>query len=1604
MASEWVGHAGQEPVIAPYSANLVGTIKSHLEGLQGYDVMALELIQNADDAKARELSFDVTDAGLWVRNSGRFSYCGDLTAKPCLNALVDGESCDYHRIIEVASGGKLSRGENIGRFGIGFVSTYQITDHPQIHSGGIRLTLRPELENSIVEKIADEGGTAFFLPWATDPESPARRALGQSHVGVEHIDNVASDIQDVLRRSLLFLRHVTKAEVRRNGRLLLGCDLDRGDGSGLRLTFSPDGQVERWIVLRADAREAARELYETFPRLEELDRDTKISVGLRVEPALLDNGLIYAFLPTEQPTGLPIHINADFFPEGDRKAVIFAGHRHQNAWNEMLINAAAKELARNPEELAGAIGHNQLWQIFQRAFEMSRPQRHPACFESFWRCIKATAPAARIVPTQDGAAHTPGSALIPSAAAFTAEQVGALQRLGGRIAIEDLRPYRNALTGLGVQTLTLDRLVSLMSEGLAGRTAGTDTVEDEEIGGLWEPLWSLANEMIPDAASESPQAKQSIQRLMRLPFVVTEDAYLVTLAQSIVAPPNLPADKVAELLPRMAILSHRLRPFPKIWPRADQLTLSRVVSYIDRELKEGEGGIEGALASTEKEDLRELYSLLAALDRNSEADQAACEALRRLPIWLSSRGLIRADQALLPGDFTDPTGEADLLDASALTETARAFVREKLRVGSQTVKAFVETVLPRFFDERGPKDPQRYRQLIHDLANHRTLIDDESTRSLLASLRIVPTQDRNWAEPANAYWRSDELAKTLGEAKRLWVDTSRIPTSRSVTGFLDELGIRKAPAASHLVERMIGIAEAYPPAEDARRASERTFYALCANYESSQEDGTQPVAISKLAGAVCFPAEGDAVNWHSGGTLYAPFRADAFRSQARILDFKNFGLLSRDLLDELGIKANPETKLVVDHLLHCVERGIEPGVTAYIVLNERANDPQLARLKGERCVWIESHKVFARPNQLYWSPQQLGRHAFTIPGRLETYKPFFDAIDVKNAPAGADYVDILIDIVGESFERCQRIDGPDRAIYDACLKGIADADSNGQLDAGSLDRLRKSPSILNSLGLPSYPDEVLLKNSVWHADFFQGELDKALCSLDAGFWPLLERIGVGRLSDHAQVALDYVDGDRRAEPDFGQCIADRADVLARLLHDKPARVRAKIREAASELSAFSYDKVRIQATVRLGEAEMLAPSAQAQAFYDGSLRHLILARPVTDRSWPRALTALFHQLMPEESGSEISKLTMSIRHLMLMPVEEAHLELTEASVPFLDALTEAASSEDLRSPQMDGIGGAAAEEGTIPESGGEASPAAHSGEETAASPQAVPTVPVPTPTLAPTPAQGDGAKAGPVSAPAGGAGVAPSDGGRDSPGAGYPPRKPGSGGRRGGSRPEHKQQWERRLLSYVRKKGNDEPGPEGGEGLSEHNLAVEAVARDAVCSYERERGRAPEQMPQTHPGYDIISSDQLTGELRYIEVKGISGQWNATGVPVSRTQFSNAQDFGDSYWLYVVEFVGEPEHIRVHPIQNPANKVTAFVFDGGWRDAATDETADPALSFVAGARVLHKSFGPGRIESVEVRGSSRVMLVDFEQSGKRTVTLNLHMMQIVRDAHGADAS
>ena len=885
-----------------YTANLLGNIRSHLAGLQGYDVMALELFQNADDAQAEEIVFDITHDGLVVRNSGEFTYCRELESSRCVFETRTGYTCDYHRITDVGSGGKLFQSENIGRFGIGFLSAYQVTDRPEIRSSGVKLTLVPEDGEWFIETLPDEpAGTTFVLPWARDPNTAARREMGVSHVTTTHIDQLAEDFLRVLQQSLLFLRHVRIAEVRREGVLLRGCDLDRGDESDLIVTFRPGGEVQHWHILRTDAAEAAKHLCATHPQLTSLKRRTEVSIGIRIDPEPLAEGLLYAFLPTEQTSGLPLHINADFFPESDRKAVIFKGHQHEQAWNEMLVKAAAEEIAREPEGLLDLVGHVPLWQILGKAYELaSRASDLPSCYTRLWERLKATATPAHIVRTQDGSVRPPGDVFLLRHPLTTA-QANALLEIGGRLASEELRPFQNAMGQLGASILTLERVVDLLGSAIVPRSGQPPRVDESRLNDFYKPLWSLVSELLPDSVSPNSVPDRVGRRLRSLRLVVTENRRTVAIDACHAPPPTLAAHRIATLLPGLSLASRHFLDFPRLGRLVLPLDLDAVVSHIGSRLASER--VEDVIA-VESEAMRGLYALFADLD-DGAVDPGVYESLAGLPIWCSGRGLVSATDALLPGDFTDPTGQANLLDTSVLTARAGEFVSTKLGVKTQTIVSYVETVLPNLFDEAGPVDSTKYRSLITELASHPVLLDEDGPRRILGSLPILPTQDGGWSRPAETYRRSDAFVKALGDATHLWLDESRLPNVPSVRAFVDAIGLLQSATPRHLADRILEIADAFRPTDDAKRASSEAFYVLCDNHDRWKEDPSFRESIGTLRSSACLPAQGDAESWHAPGLVYAPYRADAFRSQASILDYRTTARLETGLLEALGITINP---------------------------------------------------------------------------------------------------------------------------------------------------------------------------------------------------------------------------------------------------------------------------------------------------------------------------------------------------------------------------------------------------------------------------------------------------------------------------------------------------------------------------------------------------------------------------------------------------------------------------------------------------------------------------------------------------------------------------
>jgi hypothetical protein len=99
------------------------------------------------------------------------------------------------------------------------------------------------------------------------------------------------------------------------------------------------------------------------------------------------------------------------------------------------------------------------------------------------------------------------------------------------------------------------------------------------------------------------------------------------------------------------------------------------------------------------------------------------------------------------------------------------------------------------------------------------------------------------------------------------------------------------------------------------------------------------------------------------------------------------------------------------------------------------------------------------------------------------------------------------------------------------------------------------------------------------------------------------------------------------------------------------------------------------------------------------------------------------------------------------------------------------------------------------------------------------------------------------------------------------------------------------------------------------NLETEATAMQVVMEHEQAQGRQVYDVHEKNLGYDVTSLDLNSGELRLIEVKGLSA---ATGtILLTPNERRVAEDRRDCYWLYVVtNCAGNP--ILQEPIKDPA--------------------------------------------------------------------------------------
>ena len=95
---------------------------------------------------------------------------------------------------------------------------------------------------------------------------------------------------------------------------------------------------------------------------------------------------------------------------------------------------------------------------------------------------------------------------------------------------------------------------------------------------------------------------------------------------------------------------------------------------------------------------------------------------------------------------------------------------------------------------------------------------------------------------------------------------------------------------------------------------------------------------------------------------------------------------------------------------------------------------------------------------------------------------------------------------------------------------------------------------------------------------------------------------------------------------------------------------------------------------------------------------------------------------------------------------------------------------------------------------------------------------------------------------------------------------------------------------------------------------IEGIGMEVTMRYERQHGRAPEDVSAENLGFDVRSTDQ-GGEKRYIEVKARTG---LGAVALTRNEWFKAKQFKSDYFLYVVLNAGTQPILYI--IQNPAEE------------------------------------------------------------------------------------
>lgn len=1588
-----------------YEADLCGNIEQALKGLQGYGIMALELIQNADDAGARQLVFDSRATGLVVRNDADFSSCGALSGRCPWERAKDPDGrarpCNFHAISRMGSRSKIGAPDQIGRFGIGFVSVYQITDTPVVRAGGTQLTLNPLTGKGTVARVTSTRGTEFELPWASHP-SDIRSALNTSPTPPDVSTSVIAEILSILDSSLLFLRNLQRVELLENGNPRVTIDIVR-EGRELTLDFVPGGR-RRWLVLSGDAGQTIDDagLIGKFAALEKLDRSRNISIAVPVDGASIE-GRLFAYLPTQHPTGLPIHINADFFPHASRQDIVLKGEGHERYWNEALIAAAAGIVGNSLMILRDALGPVRLWELGSAALRM----KDQDAFGAFWSAFAAAAKVGPSIWTISDAWHTPNGVHLAPEEIIDPEQK-AIVGIGIELIDQRLRPHASALTAVGAGELRL----STVTTALEVRQGDGVTIDNPELGDLWSAIAKLI-----DISVKRPGFAAVLGRLKAATYILDVDGNPTSPDGVWRLPAGIRWQDVRRYLQNCPIMADRVAAAPGITALVDEMGLDDLASLLAASIRSVEDA--KRIIGNDPADARGFYTLLTAFAVQRPGPNAG-STLANTPILRTATGFIQPSRGQLPGYFRDPSGYFELIDTGLFPPSMDEFARNILGVGVLSFHQYVAQHLPSIL-QRG-LNREQYREIIAQITTRKNELDDRGSLAGLRDLAFVRTRAGTYARPRDCYYWAAPLATIMGDDPVNWVDSSWMPSSPLAPQVQDlleaRLGMPTTVRPRHIVDRIETMATNGTPDEVAERVTPiiRHVIERWSRFKEEDLDTFRELQDLQFIPAVVGGSR-DQEHLYIPGDVFRAARARGFDSQVAVIDLTPLRQSTATvgaLLDLLEVPDEPKTAVVVAHLRQCMADGVAPSDLTYAILNERVdqNDDvaSVATLGGSRFIYDQDLKRFVGADQVFWLPPPFRDYWWKASGRMGQRSELFRLLGVRDEPVVGNYAELMLEIAAKPDLTVR-----DQETHSRCVAHLCDAvdvGSEGLDDA--LKTLRSDSSLLTVDGDAIWPEDAIWLDSDHLAEPFGTALNHSLVAPPdasrtsaARFYRL---IGTRPLSGIARLRL-AAEPDRRGAEEDTELLRDRADLVLWVAPNAHTRnaLRALLRDVEIRLTG----SLRIQAEIAGFEPPVTSPVTSVPAFYERDAGVLHVEGRQVRSHWPAAFRVILAEVEHLAPLADMKPLIMTATLIMLSETREDAEDALRSSG--FRAPTHVEPEEDGGAALGEGEDEPDLDDGDISDPGGGTTMQDDSDLEDDVHGETDPDL------------ENAGSSGGGGSSPkTGGSADARSGGGENGGGEHHgdtykskagsggigqteataspntsrsstsPTGSTGGGGQStasggsntGGDGSRERRARTSRMRSYVARAG-DRTGDDAHPASGDDDIGglIDVAAISAVVKYETQRGWTAEVQPHNNPGYDIVSTGP-DGGRRLIEVKGLESDWTERGVKLSHVQFGMAERHPDEYWIYVVERARDLAHQRVSAIANPFSKVEEYWFDDAWRLLADEDAGAQELNATVGAKVRHQMWGTGRIIDVQKSGIGMRVKIDFGFQGVKLVPFN----------------